>query len=1020
MKFLTLPALMAAACFSAVAVIPFLPAARQQSTAANFFVELRLASDSAGTVQVFYDDGLGIRENLSALGALPIGQRPDLVRLPLPTGRYRQFRFDPIDHAGRVVLESFRIVDHRGRIVRTVGFNEIAALNQIKTLRGEGGRLVIEPLPAAKDPQLLVTFKPALDVALPYVADWALLVLPVFLGLAALLAGLEFLPGWRTPWTAGLGWLQAHPWRALALTTAAAVVLSAYPVVFLGKSYVSPNLGTILLYDRMPTLPGYTSSRSTDVKGADIGSIMWQDVPFSKIQRSALLGGELPLWNRYNATGVPLLGQGQSMFGDPLNLLVSAANGAAWAWDLKYLAAKWLFGLGLGLSVLLLTGRLSVALLIAASSAFIGFFVYRINHPAFFSLCYSPWVVLCWLHLVRAAGPRRILGLEAGLAGANWMLLVSGTVKEAYMLLLILNFAGLCTLLAARENWRTRLAKLALLGWVGGVFALLSAPLWVNFLAALGKAYTSYDARSAAQIQPGLLLGFFDELYYRPLTTLDRVFNPSANFFILLGVLYFLATLRRQAGNRAAFALAAASLLPLSLAFGLISPRWISDLPLLGNIAHIDNTFSCALIVLWTLLAGVGLATAAERLGQPEARGDLAIAALLLFAVIFAYVGYGQAAHRAVHGPGTTFSGIEAGKMLPVSSFVWGTLAASVAAACVAALVATHALRQRRLTPAGGLLLLACALVWHWRQGLHASSLGFADYIVKPTVRVNFDAPSEAIRLLQESQLSAPSRGVGLENNFFPGWTGVYGLEGISGPDALVNPAYRELCGAAPIERIWDWRLQLTGAGVAAARPFLDFLNVRYYLAAPGSHDLSPAGLKLARHADLDVYESPGVWPRAFFTDRLAHYVTIEDLLWLIKTELHPFAAARVKDSVPGDPLLNVSSDHPSRRVVPATNYRLTANTTRFEVEATGPGVIVLTEAWSPRDFRAEINGSDAPVIRLNHAFKGVYVPAAGHYRVVFRYQPEYFRLSLALAAGGAALAGLTFWRIRRFTPLEP
>ncbi len=1023
MKFLTLPALMAAAVLSAVAVIPFLPAAKQRSTEADFFVELRLAADSAGVVQIFYDDGLGFRENLGARGSLPVGSAPDLVRLPIPAGRYRQFRFDPIDHAGIVVLESFRIVDRRGHALRTFGFNEMAVLNQIKGLRTEGGRLVIESLPAASDPQLLLTFKPTLSVAFSlayYLEGWVPLALPVFLGLAVLLASLEFLPGWRALWVAALGWLQAHPRRALALTTVFAVVLSAYPVVFLGKSHVSPNFGTALLYDRMPTLPGYTNSQSQDVKGVDIGAIMWQHVPFSKMQRTALLDGEMPLWNRYNATGVPLLGQGQSMFGDPLNLLVAAANSAAWAWDLKYLAAKWLFGLGLGLSVLLLTGRLSVAILIAASSAFIGFFVYRINHPAFFSLCYSPWVVLCWLHLTRASGPRRILALGAALAAANWMLLASGTVKEAYMLLLTLNFAGLCTLLATTENWPSRLAKLALLTWVGAVFVLLSAPLWINFLAALGKAYTSYDARSAAQIQPSLLLGIFDELYYRPLTTLDRVFNPSANFFILLGVLYFLATLRRQASNRAALALAATSLLPLSLAFGLISPRWISNLPLLGNIAHIDNTFSCALIVLWALLAGVGLATAADRLGQPEGRGDLAIAALLLFAVIFAYVGYGQAAHRAVHGPGTTFSGIEAGQMLPVSPFVWGTLVASVAAAIVAALVAAHALRQRRLPPAAALLLLTCALIWHWRLGLQDNSLGFADYTVRPALRVNFDAPSEAIRLLQQGQRAAPSRGMGLESNFFPGWTGVYDLEGITGPDALANPAYRELCGAAPIERIWDWRLYLNANGVAAARPFLDFLNVRYYLAAPDSQDLTPAGLKLVRHADLDVYESPTVWPRAFFTDRLAHYVNVEDLQWLLQTESKPFAAARVKDFAPGNPLPAISSDHTTRRVVPATNYRLTANTTRFEVEATGPGVVALTEAWSPRDFRAELNGREAPVIRLNHAFKGVYVPSAGHYRVVFRYQPEHFRLSLGLFASGAALAGLTVWRARRLPVLPP
>ena len=57
----------------------------------------------------------------------------------------------------------------------------------------------------------------------------------------------------------------------------------------------------------------------------------------------------------YNAGGVPLLAQGQSMFGDPLHLFVIAARGAAWAWDAKYLVAKWLFATALGLIVLRLS-----------------------------------------------------------------------------------------------------------------------------------------------------------------------------------------------------------------------------------------------------------------------------------------------------------------------------------------------------------------------------------------------------------------------------------------------------------------------------------------------------------------------------------------------------------------------------------------------------------------------------------------------------------------------------------------
>ena len=114
------------------------------------------------------------------------------------------------------------------------------------------------------------------------------------------------------------------------------------------------------------------------------------------------------------------------------------------------------------------------------------------------------------------------------------------------MLLLCLNFSGACVLLSSAAPLRHRLATLAALSWAGLLFVLLTAPIWATFLTTLKTAYTGYNAASAFQIQPGLLLGLFDELFYRPLMAAERTFDPSLNFFLLLGLLYFLATLRHH------------------------------------------------------------------------------------------------------------------------------------------------------------------------------------------------------------------------------------------------------------------------------------------------------------------------------------------------------------------------------------------------------------------------------------------------------------------------------------------
>ena len=75
---------------------------------------------------------------------------------------------------------------------------------------------------------------------------------------------------------------------------------------------------------------------------------------------------------------------------------------------------------------------------------------------------------------------------------------------------------------------------------------------------------------------------------------------------------------------------------------------------------------------------------------------------------------------------------------------------------------------------------------------------------------------------------------------------------------------------------------------------------------------------------------------------------------------------------------------------MPAEEYKLTTNTTSFTVKATGPGFIVLTEAYERNNFHATLNGDRVPYIRVNHAFKGDSCRLlAGTYRVEFEYYPR-------------------------------
>jgi hypothetical protein len=997
MRWSTAGACLALALASALPFQPWAP-----SRSGSSFFEITAESDEAGVAKLYYDIGRGIGEGDTAVQPV-FAARTSLLRFALPRGKLVGLRLEPLDRDFRMTLSGARIVDASGRELARFGPQDFQRANQILPLVTRDGKLEVTTNLEASHPLLILGL--AGPVRLPQESWWKGAA-GVFAGLLALLYLLEAAsrsPSLRLPHRARAAWARAYeaPGRAILAVALLATLAANYPVIFGGKSLVSPNLGTALLYGENPWVPGLQSVERGNSNGADIDAFMWDQLPFSMIQHASLLRDhELPLWNRYNSAGAPLLGQGQSCLGDPLHLIPVLANGAPWAWDAKFLIGKWLFACGIGFCVWRLTRHLPASLVMAASAQFIGFFVYRISHPAVFSFCYSPWILYAWMRIAGSASARgAVLGMAA-LVGVNLVELCSGTVKEAYMLLLSMNFSGMCLLLASEGPPARKLRLLGGLCAAGAVFALISSPAWYTFLQALGSSYTSYDAPQAFQLQPGMLVGLFDEVFYRPFQALSNVVNPSANFLVLIGLLWLAVSWRPAMANRALAALFFSSLPALMLAFGVISPGLIVRVPFLRNILHVDNTFSCVLIVLYTVLAGAGLRQAWDTLGSREGARDAKAVLILLAGLCAAYVGTAQSVVRSAYAAQTW------GRIVKVGPFV-NLYGCSLLLASALLLWAIHRARSRgSWTPALAVLSLLALAALHWRLGLQEGT-AFPDYVIMPTDRVDLKASSPTLKAVLDAG-STPYRTVGFVDNFFPGWTAAYGMEGIGGPDALINRYYREFMDASGMERVWDWRYKLEDSDLNSIMPVLDVLGTRFYLDYPGGPRPYRLRLRPFLSADMEAYESPAAWPRAFFTDSAAVYGEVPQLVsWIKAGDGRPFAAVQHDDWAQLDPLPRVSGDLASRKVSPATGYRLTANTTSFTVSATGPGFIVLTEAYEPGNFRATVNGAPVPYLRVNHAFKGIYVGSAGTYRVEFAYWPRSLSAALAACAVGLLLSAL-------------
>jgi Bacterial membrane protein YfhO len=82
-------------------------------------------------------------------------------------------------------------------------------------------------------------------------------------------------------------------------------------------------------------------------------------------------------------------------------------------------------------------------------------------------------------------------------------------------------------------------------------------------------------------------------------------------------------------------------------------------------------------------------------------------------------------------------------------------------------------------------------------------------------------------------------------------------------------------------------------------------------------------------------------------------------------------------------------------------------------VRGDADGLLVPADPWYPQ-WRVEVDGRPAGLLRVDHAFRGVRVPAGSH-QVVFRYEDRALRLGMLLSVlAGAGLVGLWGWRRRR------
>jgi hypothetical protein len=253
---------------------------------------------------------------------------------------------------------------------------------------------------------------------------------------------------------------------------------------------------------------------------------------------------------------------------------------------------------------------------------------------------------------------------------------------------------------------------------------------------------------------------------------------------------------------------------------------------------------------------------------------------------------------------------------------------------------------------------------------------------------------------------AAPGRVIGF--NCFPAnLAEAVGLSDVRGYDSVDPSGWVSLLAIVADERFFKmdyadyaatfWltpRTEITGTNTAQLSPILDMLGVRYVIFR-GS---PPQGVKPAfQSPDYWVLENDSTLPRAFVPQRVEVAPDDNERLGkLALPEFNPREVAYVETPVdlPSQcrGVVKIEKEIPTRIVIVA--------------QMKTPGLLVLADRWD-QGWQAYVNGKPVPILKTNHALRGVVLPA-GSVTVEFRYASATVAGAFLLAAG--ALAILLGW----------
>ena len=324
---------------------------------------------------------------------------------------------------------------------------------------------------------------------------------------------------------------------------------------------------------------------------------------------------------------------------------------------------------------------------------------------------------------------------------------------------------------------------------------------------------------------------------------------------------------------------------------------------------------------------------------------------------------------------------------LPSSYVVGRSLRAAAFLAVGAAVLAVLARRPPWAAPAAlAVVALAAGDLWATGHRFNPFHERRPVYRPQPATDALAAAPGERPRFAE----------IGAAFALAPNASLVHRLSGLGGYDALIPRNIVELVALAEDQRARAARNFLGPFRPETARsPVFDLLGVTHLVGTTAAG----VGERAVVPGPLPVYERAGAFPPAFLAS-----------CWEVVPDggVLPRLATMSSDQLRGTAV--VTDTAAARRALggavggPACGPAGTAAVERYEPErvtvrarADGPAVLVLSDTWF-QGWVATVDGERAEVLEVDHALRGVVVPA-GEHRVHLRFDPPSFRAGIGLTA---------------------